>query len=78
MHVAVIETDFKMTEVWCGGDVCKHGSKSGGPERVFIFMSVHALPLLDFSCVTKCMGRRNPFGRCVWGACIRQVELLPG
>ena len=44
MQAAVIETDFKMTEVWCGGDVCKHGPKSGGPERVFIFMSVHALP----------------------------------
>ena len=27
---------------------------------------VHALPLFDFSCVTKCMGRRNPVGRCAW------------
>ena len=49
-----------------GADVCKHGPKSGGPERVFIFMSVHALPLFDFSCVTKCMGRRNLVRRCAW------------
>ena len=34
-----------------GADVCKHGPKSGGPERVLIFMSVHALPTpFDFSC----------------------------
>ena len=23
-------------------------------------------PLFDFSCVTKCMGRRNLVGRCAW------------